>query len=152
MAVDVLVIGAGITGLTTAYLLKQAGVRVAVVDQSIGSGETSHTTAHVTFVTDARLNELASRLGKKAAQAFWGAGYLAMRQIEAFPTAKLKHRWSGQVLETVDGLPYIRPSRRMSISGHRIFWQWNDPWNVFRYAYSRPYYGTIQSVGRVFRA
>ena len=83
MAVDVLVIGAGITGLTTAYLLKQAGVRVAVVDQkSIGSGETSHTTAHVTFVTDARLNELASRLGKKAAQAFWGAGYLAMRQIE----------------------------------------------------------------------
>ena len=83
MAVDVLVIGAGITGLTTAYLLKQAGVRVAVVDQkSIGSGETSHTTAHLTFVTDARLNELASRLGKKAAQAFWGAGYLAMRQIE----------------------------------------------------------------------
>ena len=73
MAVDVLVIGAGITGLTTAYLLKQAGVRVAVVDQkSIGSGETSHTTAHLTFVTDARLNELASRLGKKAAQAFWG--------------------------------------------------------------------------------
>ena len=31
-----------------------------------------------------------------------------MRQIEkTFPTAKLKHRWSGQVLETVDGLPYI---------------------------------------------
>ena len=31
-----------------------------------------------------------------------------MRQIEkTFSTAKLKHRWSGQVLETVDGLPYI---------------------------------------------
>jgi glycine/D-amino acid oxidase-like deaminating enzyme len=41
--------------------LKQAGVRVAVVDQkSIGSGETSRTTAHITFVTDARLHELAS--------------------------------------------------------------------------------------------
>jgi glycine/D-amino acid oxidase-like deaminating enzyme/nitrite reductase/ring-hydroxylating ferredoxin subunit len=83
MEVDVLVVGGGITGLTTAYLLKQAGIRVAVVDQkSIGSGETSHTTAHVTFVTDARLHELASRLGEKAAQAFWGAGHLAMRQIE----------------------------------------------------------------------
>jgi hypothetical protein len=34
-----------------------------------------------------------------------------------------------------------RPSRRISISGHRIFWQWNDPWHVFRDAYSRPYYG-----------
>ena len=73
MEVDVLVVGGGITGLTTAYLLKQAGIRVAVVDQkSIGSGETSRTTAHVTFVTDTRLHELASRLGEKAAQAFWG--------------------------------------------------------------------------------
>jgi glycine/D-amino acid oxidase-like deaminating enzyme len=61
----------------------QSGIRVAVVDQkSIGSGETSRTTAHVTFVTDARLHELASRLGRIAAQAFWGAGHLAMRQIE----------------------------------------------------------------------
>ena len=83
MEVDVLVVGGGITGLTTAYLLKQAGIRVAVVDQKkIGSGETSHTTAHLTFVTDARLHELASRLGRIAAQAFWGAGHLAMRQIE----------------------------------------------------------------------
>jgi glycine/D-amino acid oxidase-like deaminating enzyme/nitrite reductase/ring-hydroxylating ferredoxin subunit len=81
--VDVLVVGGGITGLTTAYLLKQAGIRVAVVDQKkIASGETAHTTAHLTFVTDTRLYELASRLGKKAAQAFWGAGHLAMRQIE----------------------------------------------------------------------
>src|SRR5262245_29569982 len=80
--VDVLVVGGGITGLTTAYLLKQAGLRVAVVDQNrIGSGETSRTTAHVTFVTDVRLHELVSRFGKKAAQAFWGAGHLAMRQI-----------------------------------------------------------------------
>ncbi|HEY5707578.1 MAG TPA: FAD-dependent oxidoreductase [Terrimicrobiaceae bacterium] len=83
--VDVLVVGGGITGLTTAYLLKQAGHSVAVVDQrSIGGGETSHTTAHVTFVTDARLHELASRLGERAAQAFWGAGHLAMWQIEDF--------------------------------------------------------------------
>jgi glycine/D-amino acid oxidase-like deaminating enzyme/nitrite reductase/ring-hydroxylating ferredoxin subunit len=80
--VDVLVIGGGITGLTTAYLLKKAGRRVAVVDQqNIGEGETSHTTGHLTFVTDERLNKLASRLGEKEAQAFWGAGRLAMQQI-----------------------------------------------------------------------
>ena len=80
---DVLVVGGGITGLTTAHLLKQAGLRVAVVDQnSIGGGETSRTTAHVTFVTDVRLHELASDLGKEEAHAFWGAGQVAMRQIE----------------------------------------------------------------------
>ena len=27
--------------------------------------------------------------------------------MESFPAAKLRHRWSGQVLETPDGLPYI---------------------------------------------
>ncbi|HEY5742928.1 MAG TPA: FAD-dependent oxidoreductase [Terrimicrobiaceae bacterium] len=81
--VDVLVVGGGITGLTTGYLLKQAGRSVAIVDQkSIGGGETSHTTAHITFVTDARLHELVSRLGAKEAQALWGAGHRAMRQIE----------------------------------------------------------------------
>ena len=83
VTVDVLVVGGGITGLTTAYLLKKVGRSVAVVDQrSIGGGETAHTTAHVTFVTDTRLHELASRLGKRQAQALWGAGHLAMKQIE----------------------------------------------------------------------
>jgi glycine/D-amino acid oxidase-like deaminating enzyme/nitrite reductase/ring-hydroxylating ferredoxin subunit len=82
--VDVLVVGAGITGLTIAYLLKQAGSRVAVIDlHGVGSGETSHTTAHITLVTDTRLHELASRLGHQQAQAFWGAGQLAMQQIES---------------------------------------------------------------------
>lgn len=81
--VDVLVVGGGITGVTTAHLLKQAGCRVAVVDlKNIGAGETSHTTAHVTFVTDTRLHELVSRLGREHAQALWGAGNLAMQQIE----------------------------------------------------------------------
>jgi glycine/D-amino acid oxidase-like deaminating enzyme/nitrite reductase/ring-hydroxylating ferredoxin subunit len=95
--VDVLVVGGGITGLTTAYLLRQTGCRVAVVDQQIiGGGETAHTTAHVTFVTDARLHELASRLGQEQAQAFWGAGHLAMQQIEDIVSAlkircELKH-------------------------------------------------------------
>ena len=83
VAVDVVVVGGGITGLTTAYLLKKTGCRVAVVDQrSIGGGETAHTTAHVTFVTDARLHELATRLGKRQAQALWDAGHVAMKQID----------------------------------------------------------------------
>lgn len=81
--VDVLVVGGGITGLTTAYLLKKAGKKVAVVDQQdIASGETAHTTAHLTFVTDSRLHELVHSLGEKEAQGLWDAGSAAMHQIE----------------------------------------------------------------------
>ena len=44
---DVCVIGAGIAGLTTAYLLAEHDRRVILIDAySIGSGETGHTTAH----------------------------------------------------------------------------------------------------------
>lgn len=50
---DVCVIGAGIAGLTTAYLLSSEGRRVAVIDAlSIGGGETGHTTAHLSVPDD----------------------------------------------------------------------------------------------------
>lgn len=53
LSVDVLVIGAGITGLTAAYLLSRKGQRVAVVDSgSVWSGETGRTTAHLTDEMD----------------------------------------------------------------------------------------------------
>jgi glycine/D-amino acid oxidase-like deaminating enzyme/nitrite reductase/ring-hydroxylating ferredoxin subunit len=46
---DVLVIGAGITGLTTAVLLAREGLSVGVVDQHrVGAGVTGHTTGKVT--------------------------------------------------------------------------------------------------------
>jgi glycine/D-amino acid oxidase-like deaminating enzyme/nitrite reductase/ring-hydroxylating ferredoxin subunit len=51
--VEVCVIGAGIAGLTTAYLLARSGVSVAVIEAlSIGDGETSHTTAHIAIPDD----------------------------------------------------------------------------------------------------
>ena len=44
--VEVCVIGAGIGGLTTAYLLAKNGVSVALIEAlSIGDGETGHTTS-----------------------------------------------------------------------------------------------------------
>lgn len=80
---DVLIVGGGITGITTAYLLAKLGVKVALVDQqSIGGGETAHTTAHLTYVTDSRLYELVDRFGEGNARALWDAGFAAMGQIE----------------------------------------------------------------------
>ncbi len=81
--VDALVVGAGITGITTAYLLKEAGLTVAVVDQQdVGGGETGHTTAHLTYVTDTRLSELVKMHGRDAAQACWDSGMLALKEIK----------------------------------------------------------------------
>ena len=47
--VDVAVIGAGIAGVTTAFLLRRAGLEVALLDMSrVGAGVTGHTSAKVT--------------------------------------------------------------------------------------------------------
>jgi len=82
--VDVVVIGAGITGLTAAYLLVSAGKSVAVLERTrCASIDTGHTTAHVTMVTDARLSELCRDFGKSHAQAVWDAGSAAIDQIES---------------------------------------------------------------------
>ena len=81
--VDVAVIGAGITGVTTAWLLRQAGCRVALIDRHrCGDADTGHTTAHLTFVTDQRLRELAKHFGDDGARATWEAGAVAIDQIE----------------------------------------------------------------------
>lgn len=67
--VDVCVIGAGITGLTTANLLKRSGKTVAVIDLArIASGESSHTTAHLTEVFDISYRELISKFSYEGAE------------------------------------------------------------------------------------
>ncbi|MBA3890081.1 MAG: FAD-binding oxidoreductase, partial [Gemmatimonadaceae bacterium] len=52
---DVCVIGAGIAGITTAYLLAKSGKSVIVLDDNaIGGGETGRTTAHLSYALDDR--------------------------------------------------------------------------------------------------
>jgi len=52
---DLCIIGAGITGLTSAYMLLKSGKSVIIVDDgNIGGGESSRTTAHITNVIDDR--------------------------------------------------------------------------------------------------
>ena len=81
LSVDVAIVGAGITGLTAAYLLKRAGRTVAVIDRGrCGGVDTSHTTAHVTCVTDSDLSELVKHFGRDHAQAVWDAGLAAIAE------------------------------------------------------------------------
>ncbi len=69
MVTDVCVVGAGIAGLTTAYLLTKAGKSVVVLDDGpIVSGETERTTAHLSTALDDRYFELIRLHGEEGAQ------------------------------------------------------------------------------------
>ncbi|MFD0893760.1 FAD-dependent oxidoreductase [Luteolibacter ambystomatis] len=82
LMVDVLVIGGGITGLTAALELRSEGLRVALLERGqIGSGETSHTTAHLTYMTDTRLSELMTLFGEEKTKLAWQGGLAAMKYI-----------------------------------------------------------------------
>jgi glycine/D-amino acid oxidase-like deaminating enzyme/nitrite reductase/ring-hydroxylating ferredoxin subunit len=87
--VDVVVVGAGITGLTAAYLLKQSGKTVAVFERErIGAGESGNTSAHLTYVTDERITQLAKEFGRDAAQIVWDGGATAIDLIESVVAAQ----------------------------------------------------------------
>jgi len=80
--VDVVVIGAGITGITAAYLLKKTGHTVALLERGrLGGFDTSNTTAHLSCVTDVRLHELVHTFGKETARAVWDGGRAAIDLI-----------------------------------------------------------------------
>src|SRR4051812_1225712 len=82
LEVDVVIIGAGLTGITAAWLLKRKGVKVALLDrQGCAAADTGHTTAHLTYVTDERLHKLVKNFGRDGAKAFWEAGAAAIDQI-----------------------------------------------------------------------
>jgi glycine/D-amino acid oxidase-like deaminating enzyme/nitrite reductase/ring-hydroxylating ferredoxin subunit len=80
--VDVVIIGAGLTGITAAYLLKREGAKVALLErQRVAQADTGRTTAHLTYVTDRRLHSLVKSFGRDGAKAFWEAGGAAIDQI-----------------------------------------------------------------------
>ena len=80
---DVVVVGAGVTGLSAAYLLAKAGKQVIVLERDrCAMIDTGHTSAHLTMVTDTRLSELVKRFGRTHGQAVWDAGLAAIARID----------------------------------------------------------------------
>ena len=79
---DAVVIGGGLTGITSAYLLKRAGLRVALVEgDRCATGDSGQTSAHLTYVSDKPLLALVEDVGRDSAQALWEAGWAALRTI-----------------------------------------------------------------------
>lgn len=80
--VDVVIIGAGIAGLTSAYLLMKSGLKIAVVEKdTIAAGVTGHTTGKVTSQHSLIYAQLASRLGSKTAGIYGTANQQALEEI-----------------------------------------------------------------------
>jgi glycine/D-amino acid oxidase-like deaminating enzyme/nitrite reductase/ring-hydroxylating ferredoxin subunit len=80
---NVCVIGAGIAGMTTAYLLARAGRAVVLIDDGpIGGGETGRTTAHLTAALDDRYFNIAKIHGDEGARLAAESHMSAIHRIE----------------------------------------------------------------------
>src|SRR5437763_9855221 len=81
---DVCIVGAGIAGLTTAYLLARAGQRVIVLDDGpLGGGMTARTTAHLTNALDDRFYELERLFGEEGSRLAGESHTAAIDRVEA---------------------------------------------------------------------
>lgn len=82
-AADTCIVGAGISGLTTAYLLAKAGQRVVVLDEKApGGGETGRTSAHLASALDDRFKSLEHRFGLTATALLYQSHAAAIGLIE----------------------------------------------------------------------
>jgi glycine/D-amino acid oxidase-like deaminating enzyme len=80
---DVCIVGAGIAGMTTAYLLAKEGRSVVVVDDgAIGGGMTGRTTAHLTNAYDDRYVEMEKLHGADGARLIAQSHTAAIDKVE----------------------------------------------------------------------
>ena len=80
---EIIVIGAGIAGLTTAYVLAKAGRRVLLVDEGpIGSGQTGRTSAHLASIIDDRFYEIEKEHGVETSRLAYESHAAAIDWIE----------------------------------------------------------------------
>lgn len=83
LTADVCVIGAGIAGVTAAYLLAREGRDVVLIDDGpVGGGMTARTTAHLVNALDDRYYELEKMLGQELARLSAESHSAAIDRIE----------------------------------------------------------------------
>lgn len=80
---DVGIVGGGITGITTAYLLAKKGYKVAIIEaEKILTGTTGHTTAKITAQHDLIYDEFINHLGDEQAKQYYQANSEALNFIK----------------------------------------------------------------------
>ncbi len=109
---DVVVIGAGIAGLTVGYLLAQEGKSVVVVDDGpIGGGMTARTTAHLTNALDDRFYELERLFGEEGSRLATESHTAAIDRVEAI----VKKERIECEFERTDGYLFLAANGRVKI-------------------------------------
>ena len=84
---DVMIIGGGITGITTALLLQQQGKKCIILEgHNIGFGTTGGTTAHINTFFDSTYPEIESAFSAEATKLVADAGKQAIEMIRAMVT------------------------------------------------------------------
>ncbi|HEY9679560.1 MAG TPA: FAD-dependent oxidoreductase [Drouetiella sp.] len=108
---DVCVVGGGITGLMTAFMLATEGKKVIVVDDGpVCRGETIRTTGHVTNVLDMRFHTLIAKHGLENARIAFQAYRAGMDQIASIiNTQKIACDF-----EKVDGYLILSPETKLN--------------------------------------
>lgn len=80
---DVVIVGGGITGITTATLLQKAGKKCLIAEaQNLGFGTTGGTTAHLNTIFDTSYDEVIKNFGEDNAKLLARAGEEAMQLIK----------------------------------------------------------------------
>lgn len=80
---EVVVIGAGITGLMTAYFLCKAGKKVVLLEKGhVAHGESIYTTSFLMYAADASLRDLHGAFGDQGAKLAWESGKHIIDKIE----------------------------------------------------------------------
>ena len=81
---DIVVVGGGITGLTTAYLLHQRGAKVALIERHrLATGTTGKTTAKVSSLHSLSYHQLAAKKGEEKARQYGEANQAALGLISS---------------------------------------------------------------------
>jgi len=109
---DVCVVGAGIAGLTTAYLLGRERQSVVVLEDGfIGGGQTGRTTGHLSTAIDCRYFTVARRLGDEGARLVAESHAAAIDLIESI----CERERIGCAFSRVDGFLFDPPDTGSSV-------------------------------------
>lgn len=86
---DVVVVGSGIAGLSTAYELARRGKDVVVLDRGpIGNGMTSRTTAHLVSISDDTFDSFIKLRGLDLAKTYYQSQSAALDRIEQIQSSE----------------------------------------------------------------